>query len=275
MVRLSTAGMNPRVQTVAELGPGDSLGIGLAALLTGVDSYYGLDALPYTGNASNLAIFEQLIELFQKRSPIPGPDEFREVRPPLDSYAFPHQILDDSWLSESLRPERLQRIRDDLQQINNLERPGKIRFFAPWNSLNLLQPEGVDLIYSQAVMEHVMDIDTTYDMMNRWLKPGGYLSHAIDYRSHHTSPYWNGHWAYSDFAWKLVVGKRVYLLNRQPHSAHIQNIQKHGLEIVVNDPVVNHTGLPREKLSKRFQTLSEADATTSGSFIIAKKPVRN
>jgi hypothetical protein len=42
------AGMPGVPASVGEIGPGDSLGIGLAALLAGSDRYYGLDVVPYS-----------------------------------------------------------------------------------------------------------------------------------------------------------------------------------------------------------------------------------
>ena len=54
--------------TVAELGPGDSLGTGIAALLSGVEKYYALDVKPYFNNAINLEMFDRLLELFQRRA---------------------------------------------------------------------------------------------------------------------------------------------------------------------------------------------------------------
>src|SRR5450432_4034075 len=66
---------------VAELGPGDSIGIGLAALLSGADYYYGLDALPLANLRRNVGVFEELIELFRARAAIPGDDEFPGVKP--------------------------------------------------------------------------------------------------------------------------------------------------------------------------------------------------
>ncbi len=53
--------------TVAELGPGDSIGIGLAALLSGAERYYALDVVPYPDLKSNLAIFDELVRLFRER----------------------------------------------------------------------------------------------------------------------------------------------------------------------------------------------------------------
>ena len=48
-----------------------SLGIGLAALLSGVERYIALDVIQYASDAQNLRIFEGLIALFKDRAPIP------------------------------------------------------------------------------------------------------------------------------------------------------------------------------------------------------------
>ena len=63
--------------SVAELGPGDSLGIGLAALLCGANNYYGLDAVPYCNDERNLKVFEELVGLFTQREHIPISRNFR------------------------------------------------------------------------------------------------------------------------------------------------------------------------------------------------------
>ena len=81
-------------KTVAELGPGGSLGVGLAALLSGADTYYALDIVKYSKIESNLDLLDGLVELFGNRTPVSA------------GYAgdslpvFPHHILTDELLAE-------------------------------------------------------------------------------------------------------------------------------------------------------------------------------
>jgi hypothetical protein len=45
----------------------------------------------------------------------------------------------------------------------------------------------LDLVFSQAVLEHVDDPEETYKTMVAWLKPSGYASHVIDFSAHYLS----------------------------------------------------------------------------------------
>jgi hypothetical protein len=65
------------------------------------------------------------------------------------------------------------------------------------------------MVFSQAVFEHVVDLRGTYEALRRWLKPGGVMSHQIDFKAHGTAKRWDGHWAYSDFIWKLLVRRQA------------------------------------------------------------------
>ena len=58
LVLLHANGMDRLPSRVAELGPGDSLGIGLAALLSGVGHLVALDAVPYANAEANIRIFD-------------------------------------------------------------------------------------------------------------------------------------------------------------------------------------------------------------------------
>jgi len=83
-------------EIIAELGPGDSLGIGFAALLSGSKQIHSLDVVKYWDSKRNLKIFEELIELFKNRTNIPDNTEYPKVKPIIEDYSFPSKILSDN-----------------------------------------------------------------------------------------------------------------------------------------------------------------------------------
>jgi len=266
---------------VAEIGPGDSLGIGLAALLTGAERYFAFDVLEYADNKRNLQILEELIVLFRQTAEIPSDTEFPRLKPPLDAYAFPSQILTPGGLQRLLAPERLDAIRAALLNLRNRNASAavpapagafEIRYVVPWSDPREIAEGTVDMIYSQAAMEHVEDAAATYGAVFKWLKPGGMMSNQTDLTCHGISKEWNGHWAYSDFIWKVIKGRRPYLLNRLPYSAHSALVRKAGFTILRNLPFRSAGGLGRADLAGCFSDLTDEDLMTSGFFIQAAKP---
>ena len=85
-------GLEPKLRVVLELGPGDSIGAGLAALLSSAERYVVEDWVRYTNVADNLDVLEELLTLFRNQSPIPD-DEFPRIYPKLQSYAFPTDLI--------------------------------------------------------------------------------------------------------------------------------------------------------------------------------------
>lgn len=129
----------------------------------------------------------------------------------------------------------------------------------------------MELIFSQAVLEHVDDLDETYQAMFAWLKPGGYASHVIDFSAHHLSPFWNGHWAYSDWQWQLVRGQREFLLNRKPLTAHLASAAKAGFAVLLLKRDYAEGGIEAKRLSHEFQLLDNTDVRTRGAMLILRK----
>jgi SAM-dependent methyltransferase len=258
-------------QNVAELGPGDSLGTGFAALLSGSKSIFALDVIKYWDNERNLRIFDELVKLFRDRTPIPDNTEYPKVRPVLNDFNFPAHIFTDEMLKKSLSCERLASIRKEIADIDN---PSNIfiRYKIPWNDAGIIQEDSVDFIYSQAVLESVEEPDRAYGAMDRWLKPGGIMSHTIDFRSHGLTKDWNGHWVFNDLEWKLVKGNRSFLINRLPLSAHMLLHSGNGFIILYKESVITGNMIDRKALAERFRALSDEDLTTSGCYIISKKP---
>lgn len=267
LAKLHGAGIDTDFRTVAEIGPGRSIGTGLAALVAGADRYFGFDIKDYGAQPDAAAMFDALAELFAARTPPPGGEEFPTIKPELDDDGFPAGALPDTRLNAALAPDRLDGLRARLADPES----SPVRYRAPWFEADIIEPGSVDWIFSQAVMEHVDDLFRTYDACRDWLAPGGIMSHQIDFKSHGTAETWNGHWAYSDMTWRVIRGGRLYLINREPMSAHLDAMRQAGFEIVSVDPVVREDGLPRERLAPRFRTLSDEDVKAAGAFVIARR----
>lgn len=263
---------NPSV--VAELGPGDSLGVGLAALLTGAERYYAFDVVPYARDSRAVAIFDELVALLRARAPIPDRAEFPLVTPLLDDYDFPRAILTDERLAHALAPERVASIRAAVAGAEHATGDGAwITYHVPWDRDETVRDGSVDMILSQTVMEYPLDLHATYETLYRWLKPGGIMSHQIDFRCLGTAHVWNGHWAYSDLIWALMTGKRRYpLANREPHSTHLRLIAERGFRIAADVPIRAASDIPRSALAQRFRNMTDDDLTTSIALIQAIKP---
>lgn len=269
LVKAASHGMAVPPRTVAEIGPGDSIGIGLAALLTGVSSYLALDVVKYADLSRSGTIVDELADMLANRVPIPDETEFPGIKPPLASYDFPHSLLSDEALDAALDPIRVAAIKQCLLGMNDAE--SFVKYIAPWDSEDMVDEESVDLIYSQAVMEHVDNLSITYHAISKWLKPKAFCSHQIDFKSHNLTPAWDGHRAFSDIKWKIMRGNRPYLINREPCSTHMDMLIANGFELLeaVRFPKPPETS--RKQLALRFERLSEADRETSGVFLVARK----
>ena len=273
LAHLHDCGMKEVPLRVAEFGPGDSIGIGLCAVLSGADAYYAMDVVKFANASRNVQMFDELVQLFERREDIPGDAEFPKVKPVLREYAFPSHILTEARLARSLDPERLKSLRGMLANERTEDAAGtlKIEYLAPWFDPSITMPQ-VDLILSQAVLEHVDDLPTIYRVMTDMLRPSGYMSHEIDFKSHGLTEEWNGHWVYSDAVWRVIRGKRPYLLNRMPLSAHRGMIEAHAFDILeINAEKANALpSIKREKLSKTFRDMSDDDFATSTAYIVAR-----
>ncbi len=269
LVLAGESGQNDNPRVVAELGPGDSLGVGIAALLTGAERYLAFDVVAHANVARNLIVLDELVELFRARSAIPDGNEFPEVSPHLKDYRFPEQTLGRERMDEALAPGRIAAIRESIKKHDSPE--SMLQYRAPWFSDNVVDPGSVDMIFSQAVLEHVDDLVDAYRVMRRWLAPEGFMSHEIDFKSHGWASEWNGHWSYSDTMWKLIRGRDSWFINRVPASAHLELLQQEGYRVIRFDRESRPNQFKRHQLSKRFQQIPNIDLETSEAFLQATK----
>jgi hypothetical protein len=263
-------GMSEYPQTIAELGPGDSIGTGLCWLIAGARQYYAFDVENYTQSSRTLAIFDELVDLFKARTPVPGPAEHPELKPRLDDLAFPGSILTEDRLQRALDPKRLDGLRRMLAEPEHqTDDDSPIRFVVPWDYAGNVRPGTVDLIYSQAVMEHVDDLDSVYQSSCDWLRSGGMISHQIDFKSHGTSEGWDGYRAYSDLGWRVIRGNRPYLINRVSSSGQLEAVRRHGFRVVNEISAYKDPTLTARQHAKRFRDLDADARRTAGLFVQA------
>lgn len=271
LVKAHQAGLSQVPATVAELGPGDSIGSGLAALLCGAEKYLALDVIKFWNTEKVLHIFDKLVELFKYRTPIPGEDRYPKVNPKLEDYGFPHHLLTEDLLAEALAPQRLEQLRQEILQLDKQAATSHISFFIPWNDPAVIQAGKVDFAFSQAVFQYIPDLPQTYGALYKWLKPGGMMSHQMSFTAHRTADRWNGHWTYSDLEWKIVNGKRKYTLNRKAYSDHMAAIREHPFSGLNIDRQTAPSEIQPKELAYRFQYLTDQDLMTTGMFIQARK----
>jgi SAM-dependent methyltransferase len=258
----------PRV--VAELGPGYSVGVGLAALISGSSRYYGLDVVGYASSDRNVEVFDELVGLFTRREDIPDDKEFPQLQPQLESYAFPADILTDERLRQALAVERIASMRENLLRIGSVG-DNPVRYIVPWDDEKSIIGESVDMIFSQSVLEHVENLKNAYRAQYRWLKPHGFISHSIDFKSHGLARRWNGQWKYSSFTWAIIRGNRPYLINREPYSTHRKLLTASGFRVVGEVRIMSLDGTRRDHLAPPWRELPRDDLTCSGAFIQAVK----
>src|SRR3989338_5944888 len=266
-------------KNVAEIGPGDSLGVGLAALLSGANSFLALDAVPTAYNLNNEEIFEELVSLFKKRAPLLSQEQCPKQRPHLKSYNFPTDILTDEKLKVFLADDRLEKIRIAIRAKGGREKNNSgqisIDYSVPWDKAASLfeYRNSVDLIISSAALEHVDDVVRTYYAANELLRDGGVIASSIDFKCHDTAGLRNGHFAYSDLEWKVVRGRSVFFINRWPHEWHIKEMKKYFT--ILHDDVYHHPRqnlqLERKDLAPRFSGISDEELAIAEAFIIGKK----
>ncbi len=225
-------------EVILEIGSGNSLGVGITALLTGSSKFYALEQTQFWNVSTNLEIFDELVQ------------RLREER-----------------LLAISSEDHIQAIRTELETPYN-QNNQFVHCKIPWKP-NDIPEQSIDLICSHTVLQHVMKLGVLYSTMKKWIKPGGYMSHTIDFSSMNTSKFWNGHWTYENYEWKMVTGG-TSLINRAALSKHLEFLKSNRFKIEFKNLVRRKSKLKRRDLAKAFQSLSKKDITTSGLYYFAK-----
>ena len=270
-------GVTGPFNSVVELGPGNSVATAVCAVLSGARSYTGIDVLDHLARDQAKRVFEEIYQLLQDQSPIPGNDAFPNLCPRPSSLSFPLNAMHAFAPDGKAGVHHVRTLSEDIDGIAGGNAVGKhLRFVYPWSPSSV--PSGsADLIFSQAVLEEIphRTVDSplrgAFVTMMDWLRPGGLASHQIDLGMYGHAP-WNIHWTWSDLKWKLIRGRRDNFVNREPLSTYLSLAESVGLE-VVSVRVTESKGVPDSALRSRFRRLSEVDRTASGAHLLLRRPV--
>lgn len=272
LVKLEQHGLGTHPRVVVELGPGQSLGVAAASLLTGAERYIGLDVRAYALPEVDVLTLSELEQLLDRREPVPGAGEFPRLYPQLPDCRFPASVLTPERLQQALAPERRARIRKALAS-RGTDGEIAVSYLVPWRARDL--PEGeADLVITQAVMQciPVSIVPEVYRALYASLRPGGVAMHQIDFAFPLGTPYWNYHRAYPEGAWYLVDYGREYTVTRLMLSEHLAAARDAGFQEVEVLDIPGRGGLTRRQVTGRFRSIADRDFDTAAAFVILQRP---
>jgi SAM-dependent methyltransferase len=224
-----------RGRTVLELGPGDSLLTALYAASFGASRTWLIDAAPLASQESNLfAQAEQL--LTQLELPVPGVCGKRSLSAILES-------LNANYLTQGLA------------------------------SLKTVPDGAVDLVLSQAVLEHVRlaDFRKILIEMRRVLKPEGVASHVVDFRDHLQNGLNN--LRFPSWVWESeFMARSGFYTNRLTWPAMEKLFQENGLSVQVRSIDLWPNGLPTPQRSMvlPFRKMCPNELMVKGAHLVAR-----
>lgn len=214
-------------KVLLELGPGDSLGSAVIARTLGARRTYLVDAGRFA--TTDLGAYVELQRYLEREG----------FRPP--------DVASCGSFEDMLTLCGAEYITDGL--------PG----------LRRLPAASVDLVFSQAVLEHVrlVEFDETQREVRRVLRPDGVASHQVDLKDHLGGALNSLRFTLETWESRLMSESGFYT-NRLRYSEILTSMRKAGLAPTVTDVQRWQTlPTPRSKLASHFQAMSDSELAVS------------
>ncbi|MBV9883208.1 MAG: class I SAM-dependent methyltransferase [Sphingomonadaceae bacterium] len=139
-------------------------------------------------------------------------------------------------------------------------------------SLREIPAASVDLIWSQAVLEHIRlrEVHEMFAELHRIMKPAGAMSHRIDYKDHLQSSLNNLRFSEKVWESEFMAGSGFYT-NRMRNAEMLGAMKQAGFELLSAEPGKwDRLPVPRARLHRRFQALDEDDLRTKHVDVVAR-----
>lgn len=233
LIRKSDENFKLKNKRILEIGPGDNLLIAFIFLLNGAKEVY-------------------LIDKFHK----PLDDLY-------DLDLLKHYLKTFSYLYSDYT----------LKNIDSLK--NRIKYFpnTPFENFDKLNRNTIDLILSNAVLEHLLDVETAIKMMKFLLKDSGLSIHHIDLRDHlHLlDKCFLDFLKFSPRFWKYFGD----LTNRMRYSQYIFLFKKYKFDIIYTDlkrrGLISRINEIKNNFHHNYKILSNEDLSITSFDLIAKK----
>lgn len=233
---------------ILELGPGYSLALGLLLHAFGARSYVAVDLFPIA--VDDARFYRDLRRRLESGRGLPlGPARDR--------------VLARFDAATDLRGERA-------------ELGGAVRLLHPVDAARLPFADGsLDVVYSNAALEHVADPEAVLRESARVLAPDGLALHQVDFRDHRPG---HGPWDFltvGDEAWERRWAGDFNYTNRRRAGWFLRALAASGFaEVRIEEA---ERGVPpaglRARLAPGFKSLSDDDLhVTSALFIARRRP---
>jgi hypothetical protein len=259
-------GMPAVPKTVVELGPGLSLGAGLAALLCGAQRYTAIDVVRFVRMETVLPVFDSVVDLLRRRWKL-NARGFPFFEGALDDSGWPVG-LDDGYIARMLDEQRIEGLRNDVLAFVKHGASDRIAYVTR-AGVSAVPVGAADFVFSHTVLQHVESVPGMWNQVAAMLRPGAFTTHQIHFYNHGTSPTWNGHWAYPEWLWRVALGRKDFLINREPLSSHLDAARRAGLTVLDCSTREEHGGIPRADLAPRWRHLTDEDLATRHAFVTA------
>ncbi len=224
---------NIQGKTLLELGPGDSISTALIAKAHGANSVL-IDSGPYA--TRDLAIYKTLSDALVKLGySMPAIEDARSFDELLE-------LCDARYLTRGL------------------------------NSLRGLEDNSVDLVFSQAVLEHISrrDFLATQQQIKNVLRPTGVCSHRVDLRDHLGGALNNLRFKHELWESDFFANSGFYT-NRLQMDIMIEQFTSAGFECdILNVERWKHLPTRRKYMAYPFVEMSEEKLNVSGFDIILR-----
>lgn len=255
-------------KSILEIGPGESMGVCLSAMMSGAESAAAVDIFDHIDRQKNFEIGQKVISFFKNKKPIPANQDF-----PFLSPKIPENVkLADLPIDWGQVDEKIDKVQNYLELFTN-HKKSPLQFLAGDWMKNFRPDSCPDLVIAQGVFQYI-DVLTAFQKISSWLRPGGIISLQVDYSSMGITKDWNGHWALGQATWRIMEGKRPFFANRLTHSEIKTAALIHGLEVLAEQKEEVGTRLEQSNWqiqNSRYKNIPPEDFFVSRCHFVLRK----